>query len=217
MSCEKIKIVLAGRQRLIRNGIRAAIDSHPDMEVVDEVDHHSSTTELVRQLKPDVIIIDGLMPGSTERECAARIIAVIPAKVIILSAIPSIDCANRMFDLGAAGYLLKNCSPAEVPAAIRLVSKGKKYISQQIVQQVYSSRLLTNRNCHLTKLTSREKEVICFITAGHSVKQIASCLGIMSGTVKTFKKRVREKLRINNDIELTKFAIRNGFASLDAE
>ena len=217
MSCEKIKIVLAGRQRLIRNGIRAAVAPHPNMEVVDEVDHHSSTTELVRQLKPDVIIIDGLLPGSTERECATIIIAVGPAKVIILSAISSIDCANRMFDLGAAGYLLKDCDPTEVPAAVQLVTKGELYLSRQITQQGYSARLSAGCRCYTKKLTSREKEVLCFITAGHTVKQIASCMGVLSCTVLTFKKRIRRKLRINNDVDLTKFAIRNGLASLEAE
>jgi len=66
-------------------------------------------------------------------------------------------------------------------------------------------------------LTSREKEVLCFITAGHTVKQIALCMGIVSCTVLTFKKRIRRKLRINNDVDLTKYAIRNGLASLEAE
>jgi len=215
MSCEKIKIVLAGRQQLLKSGIRAAIDPHPDMEVVDEVDHHSSTTDLVRQLKPDVIIIDGLLPNCTKRECAARISMVSFAKVIILSEIPSFDCACRMFDLGAAGYLLKNCDLEEVPAAVQAVYEEKLYISHQIAQQSRMLQLAASQNKQTKKLTPREREVLCLITAGYTIKQIAGCMGIKSVTIMTFKKRIRDKLYVNNDVDLTKFAINNGFASLN--
>ena len=215
MPYKKIKIVVAGGQPLFRQGICAAIVPHPDMEVISIIENSCASVEKFKKLKPDVIIIDGLLPGCAERECAAIIIAVAPAKVIILSAIPSFDCACRMFGLGAAGYLLKNCAPEEVLGAVRLVLEGKNYLSQQIARQGYSMRIPAGQYNHTQKLTPREKEVLSFITAGHTVKQIAGCMGILSSTVITYKKRIRKKLQINNSIDLIKYAVRNGLASFD--
>ena len=215
MPSGKIKIVVTGGQPLFRHGICAAIASHPDMEVISIIENSCASVEKLKKLKPDVIIMDDLWPGCAVRKCATIISAVAPAKVIILSAIPSFDCANHMFDLGAVGYLLKNCVPEEVSTAIQAIYKGKLYISRQIAQQSRMLQLAISQNQHTKKLTPKEREVLCLITAGYTVKHIAAFMGIKAGTVNTFKKRIREKLHINNSFDLAKFAIRNGFTSLD--
>ena len=158
------------------------------------------------------------MPGCPDFECAKRIENSGQAKVIVISTLLNVNYALRLLDLGASGYLLKKCEENEVAIAIRTVFGGDVYISKKLLRNLtnnYTLKSSTGRGCQSEQLTPKESEVFSLITAGHSAKVIARFFNIELCTVMTHKKRIRRKLNLSNDAELTKFAIRNGLASLN--
>ena len=213
-----IKVLIADNHRLLRRGMRSVIDEQIDMEVVGETGGGQAKIKMIKELKQDVVLMDSVLPGCSEHECAKRIANIGQAKVIILSGIPNMECAQRMLCLGAAGYLLKDCEPDEVAAAIRTVCSGDVYLSNKLLRQLpggCSLRRLSRLRSRQEWLSPRESEIVSLIAMGHLSGEIVHTLGIQLTTLRTYRKRIREKLSINSDAELTKYAIRNGLASLD--
>ena len=213
-----ITVLIADSHRLLRRGMRAIIDEQTGMEVVGETDDGRAAGEMIKGLKPDVVLMDGVLPGCSECECAARIADAGRAKVVILSSLPNINCAHRMLELGASGYLLKDCEPDEVASAVRTVCDGQVYLSKRLSRQLPRSCAPGQPGSPVSRakrLSPRESEVVSLIAAGHSTDEIVQSLGIRLTTLRTYRKRIREKLGVHSDVELTKFAIRNGLASLD--
>ena len=209
-----ITVLIADSHHLLRRGMRAMIDEQADMEVIGETSDDKKTIKIIKKLKPDVVLLDCILPGCSEENCAKLIANAKQTKIVMLSNISNINCALRMFKFGASGYLLKNCETVEVAVAIRKVFAGEVYLCKKFLQQLPGKRL----NMIINKpeqLTPKEREVISIITAGHSTKKTAGFLGIESGTVITHKKRISKKLNISNDVELTKYAIRNELTNLD--
>ena len=219
MGNENIKIVLADDHKIMRKGLRALIDSHSGLTVVEEAHNGRIAVELARKLLPDVVIMDVAMPDLNGIEATRRIIAELShTKVIALSMHFDKEFVIAMLKVGALGYLLKDCAVEELICAIRAVMNNKIYLSRTISDIViddYMRSLSKDEVSILSTLTGREREVLQLIAEGKTTKEIASCLHVSINTIDTHRRQVMEKLDMHNIAELTKYAIRKGLTPLE--
>ncbi len=214
-----IRILLADDHKITRQGLRSLLDKQSDMEVVAEAEEGRTTVRLVRELLPDVVIMDVSMPDLNGMEAARQITREFGnVRIVALSMHSDSLFVTEMLKSGASGYLLKDCAFEELARAIRAVVAGKTYLSPSIsgvVVDDYLHRLSKADFSGLDVLTSREREVLQLLAEGKSTKQIALKLHISVKTVETHRRQIMNKLDIHTVAELTKYAIRKGLTSLE--
>jgi len=214
-----IKIILADDHKITRQGLSSLLDKQPDMEVIAEVEDGREAVSKVRELEPDVVIMDVSMPELNGMEATRQIVSDFPkVKVIALSMHSDALYVAEMLKNGASGYLLKDCAFEELSNAIKAVAEGKTYLSPSISSVVvagYLDRLSEGEVSELNVLTDREREVLQLMTEGESTKKIALKLHISVKTVETHRRQIMNKLDIHTVAELTKYAIRKGLTSLE--
>ena len=214
-----IRILLADDHKITRQGLRSLLDKEFDMEVVAEAEQGRTAVRLVRELSPQVVIMDVTMPDLNGVEAARQIVSEFPdVKIIALSMHSDSLFVTEMLRSGASGYLLKDCAFEELARAIRTVVAGKIYLSPSIsgvVVDDYLHRLSKADFSGLDVLTNREREVLQLLAEGKSTKQIALKLHISVKTVETHRRQMMNKLDIHTVAELTKYAIRKGLTSLE--
>ncbi len=214
-----IRILLADDHKITRQGLRSLLDKEFDMEVVAEAEQGRTAVRLVRELSPQVVIMDVTMPDLNGVEAARQIVSEFPdVKIIALSMHSDSLFVTEMLRSGASGYLLKDCAFEELARAIRTVVAGKTYLSPSIsgvVVDDYLHRLSKADFSGLEVLTDREREVLQLLAEGKSTKQIALKLHISVKTVETHRRQIMNKLDIYTVAELTKYAIRKGLTSLE--
>ena len=213
------RILLVDDHKITRQGLRSLLEKENDMQVVAEAEEGRTAVRLVRELMPDLVIMDVSMPDMNGMEATRQIVAEFPAaKGIALSMHSDTLFATEMLKSGASGYLLKDCAFEELARAIRTVMDGKTYLSPSIssvVVEDYLHRLSKTDFSNADVLTNREREVLQPLAEGKSTKQIALKLHISVKTVETHRRQIMEKLDIHSVAELTKYAIRKGFTSLE--
>ncbi len=214
-----IRILLADDHKITRQGLRSLLDKEFDMEVVAEAEQGRTAVRLVRELSPQVVIMDVTMPDLNGVEAARQIVSEFPdVKIIALSMHSDSLFVTEMLRSGASGYLLKDCAFEELARAIRTVVAGKTYLSPSIsgvVVDDYLHRLSKAVLSGSEVLTDREREVLQLLAEGKSTKQIALKLHISVKTVETHRRQMMDKLDIHTVAELTKYAIRKGLTSLE--
>jgi DNA-binding NarL/FixJ family response regulator len=214
-----IKILLADDHKITRQGLRSLLDKEADMQVVAEAEEGRSAVRLVRELLPDMVIMDVTMPDLNGMEAARQIVDAFPdVKIIALSMHSDALFVTEMLRSGASGYLLKDCAFEELVRAIRTVTAGKTYLSPSIsgvVVNDYLHRVSKGDSSDSQVLSNREREVLQLLAEGKTTKQIALMLHISAKTVETHRRQIMDKLDIHSIAELTKYAIRKGFTSLE--
>jgi DNA-binding NarL/FixJ family response regulator len=214
-----IRIILADDHKITRQGLRVLLEKEADMEVVAEAEEGRTAVRLAAEFMPDIVIMDVSMPDMNGVEAARRIVSESPSvRVIALSMHSDTLFVTEMLKSGAAGYLLKDCAFEELARAIRAVIDGKTYLSPSIsgvVVEDYLHRVSKTSVSSGDVLTSREREVLQLLAEGKSTKQIALKLHISIKTVETHRRQIMEKLDIHTVAELTKYAIRKGFTSVE--
>jgi DNA-binding NarL/FixJ family response regulator len=184
------------------------------MEVIAQAKDGYSTVELVKQLYPDVVIMDIGMPDLNGIEATRQITKAFPqTKVVALSMHSGRNFIIEMFKAGASGYLLKDCEFDELVNAVRLVIAGKTYISPSISDTVvenYVRNFPEKKDTAFSILTKREREVLQLLTEGKTTKQIGKRLHISAKTVEVHRLNIMGKLKIDNIAQLTKYAIQEG-------
>jgi len=196
------------------------LDKESDMEVVAEAEQGRQAVRLASELVPDIVIMDVSMPDLNGVEATRRILTENPdVKVIALSMHSDTLFVTEMLKSGASGYLLKDCAFEELARAIRAVIQGKTYLSPSIsgvVIEDYVHRLSKAPVSNFQVLTAREREVLQLLAEGKSTKQMALELHISIKTVETHRRQIMDKLDIHTVAELTKYAIRKGFTTLES-
>jgi len=215
-----VRILLADDHKITREGLRSLIENQPDMQVIAEAEEGRTAVRLAQQLSPDLVIMDVSMPDLNGIEATLQISHRAPkVKVIALSMHSDSLFVTEMLKSGAKGYLLKDCAFQELASAIDAVMTGKTYLSPSIsgvVVDDYLHRLSKAGFSQPDILTAREREVVQLLAEGKSTKQIALKLHISAKTVETHRRQIMDKLDIHSVAELTKYAIRKGFTSLEA-
>jgi len=214
-----IRILLADDHKITRQGLRSLLEKQDDMEVVAEAEEGRTAVRLAREFSPHIVIMDVSMPDLNGVEATRQIVERTPdVKVIALSMHSDSLFVTEMLKSGASGYLLKDCAFEELTLAIRAVVDGKTYLSPSIsgvVVDDYLHRLSKTAYAGPDVLTNREREVLQLLAEGNSTKKIALKLHISVKTVETHRRQIMEKLDIDSVAELTKYAIRKGFTSLE--
>jgi DNA-binding NarL/FixJ family response regulator len=213
-----IRVVIADDHKIFREGIRQLLQSHGEVEVVSEADNGRAAVALVRQLQPEVVIMDVSMNGLNGVEATRQIASAgLATKVLALSMHDDRSFVRRMLQAGADGYLLKDCSLEELVQAVQTVSKGMSYISPKITGVVIEAFKETSAVASEEDipLTPREREVLQLLAEGRSTKQIASDLGVSVKTVESHRRQIMVKLGMHSIAQLTKYAIRHGMTTLD--
>ncbi len=207
-----ISVLLVDDHKLMRTGIKFILDDTADIRVVGEASSGEEALERARVLKPNVILMDVSMPGIGGLEATRKLAMSLPdTHVIVLSAQTAEPFPMRLMEAGAAGYLTKDSAGDEIVTAIRRVLAGERYISAEIARQMALQAVNKNSGgSPFEQLSSREMQVMIMATGGHSVQEISDKLHLSPKTVSTYRSRLFQKLGVNNDVELTRLAMRYG-------
>ncbi len=215
---KKLRIVLADDHTVMRTGLRALLEHHPNLEVVGETENGRQTVELSASLKPDVVVMDVGMPILNGIEATKQIVNQCPATaVVILSMHSDESYVMRALQAGARAYLLKDSAATDLISAIEAVSQGKSFFSPKV------SRILAEDYVRVLKqkgavdtydlLTSREREILQLLAEGKTNKEVATALNISVYTAETHHSHILQKLDLHNSAELVLYAVRKGIIS----
>lgn len=206
---DKINIVLADDHVLVRNGIKAMLESDTELTVVGEASNGVEALETTKSLKPDILVLDIRMPEMTGLEAASKLKEYSPeTKAVILSMHDSEEYVIQALDAGAFGYMLKDTDKVEFIKALKQVYKGNRYFSGS-VSNVLTNRLLTQKSGvrkvevedHYN-LTKKEKEILRMVIDSKQNKQISEALDISVRTIETHRFNIMKKLGVNNAVDM---------------
>jgi len=211
---KRIKVLIVDDHQVVRQGLRTFLELHEDVVVVGEAADGITAVEMVRQLEPDVVLMDLVMPRldgiAATRELRSK---GLPAKVIALTSFTEDDKVFPAIQAGASSYLLKDVSPDELVEAIRAVHRGEARlhpdIAHKLMEQV-AHQASPASAASAEHLTEREREVIRLVAQGRSNAEIAQALIISDKTVKTHISNILSKLNLQDRTQLAIYAIKNG-------
>lgn len=215
-----IKVFLADDHAVVRDGLRLILEAQEDITVVGEAADGHQAIDRVLKAKPDVVIMDIAMPGLNGIEATLQILKSCPSvKVLILSMHSSPEYISRALKAGAFGFLLKESAGKEVVRAVKTIYLGHRYLCQKISEAVINDYIdlqeAAPARSPLTRLSSREREILQLVAEGKTTKEIAGMLYLSTKTIETYRSRLMVKLGINDVPGLVKFAIQHGITSLE--
>lgn len=214
-----IRILLADDHQIMREGLRAILESDQECDVVGEAQNGREVAAMARTLLPDVIIMDVGMPDLNGVEATRQVKASNPeVKIIALSMYSDRRYVLGMLDAGASGYVLKSAAYDELRRAVRAVSQGKDFLSPEITQVVVDAHVRASSRgdqASGTELAPREREIVKLLAEGYTSSEIARLLRISPSTVDTHRRNIWRKLGVHSVAEVTKYAIRERLTSLD--
>lgn len=201
-----IRLIIADDHALIREGLKQIVSTRPNIQVAAEAETGAEALERVRELRPDVVILDITMSGGNGIDTLKQIRKEFPRlPVLILSMHAEREYGLRSIRAGASGYLAKSSAPEELVGAIERLALGRKYISPALAEQMAGDYGGEEQLLH-ERLSPREFEVFGMLIAGRSVTEIANELSLSVKTVSTHRARLLEKLGVRNTAELIRYA-----------
>jgi DNA-binding NarL/FixJ family response regulator len=212
---KKIGVLLVDDHTVVRQGLRALLNSEEDIEVIGEAENGRQAVVQARKTPPDVVVMDVAMPLLNGLEATRQILKFLPStKVLVLTSYGDDECVEQLMQAGAAGYLIKQTAANDLLKAIREVQRGNAFFSPAIAKRLRDQcreAFTTGQPMRkATELTSREAEVLQLIAEGFSNKQIAAELCISIKTVEKHRQQVMNKLNIHDVAGLTRHAISKG-------
>lgn len=207
-----IQVVLVDDHAVLRAGLSRLLDGEPDIEVVGTAADGDQALEVVRRLRPDVVLMDLQMPGTDGVTATRRIVAACDSQVLVLTSFSDADRIVAALDAGAVGYLLKDADPEDVIEGVRAVSRGESPLHPRAARQLLVAR--SSRPSEVD-LTPRETEVLVLVRQGLANKQIARRLGISERTVKAHLTSVFASIGVVDRTQAAVWAERRGLGDDD--
>jgi len=216
---KKIRVLIADDHTLVRDGIRSLLALTADIEIVGEAADGREAIEKVRQLMPDIVLMDLAMPIMGGLEAARRVRKEFPVtKVLVLTQYDDSEYVIPVIEAGARGFVSKMSSSSELASAIQAVYRGESFLSPSaaaaLIDECQQKTTAKGEKDPYQLLTDREREVFKLIAEGHTAREIADMLVVSPKTVDWYKTSLMKKLNIHNRIDLIKFAIRKGIITL---
>ena len=206
-----IRILIADDHTMFRAGLRRLLEQEDNMEIIGEADNGRDAVEMAKRLSPDVILLDISMPDMDGFETARRLAkGTRPYRVLVLTMHDNADYASVLLHIGVRGYLLKGNSPRELVEAVRTVAGGNEYVTPSIKEQLLCRSDTDKTTDPTSVLSEREIQIFLMLAQGKSSKQICQELTLSPSTVGTHKKRIMDKLKVDNMSELVRLALNAG-------
>jgi two-component system, NarL family, response regulator NreC len=206
-----IRVVLVDDHAILRSGLRRVLDAEPDIEVVGEAESADRAVFEALSNKPDVVVMDLMMPGKSGIEGMPAVLQAVPdVKVLVLSMQDDPRYVREAFEVGAAGYVLKEAADTEVVGAIRAVAGGERYVHPALGARLVAAEAEERKRAEADPLSEREREVLRLLALGHTNQEIAKMLYISVRTAETHRAHIMQKLRLSSRAELVRYALENG-------
>jgi two-component system invasion response regulator UvrY len=210
-----INTLLVEDQELVRTGIEALLSTAENINVVGLASTGEEAIDSVKELSPDVVLMDINMPGIGGVEACRRIIQRHPdVKIIALTVHKDGPVPQQLLKLGVPGFISKSSTAGEMVNAIQQVVDGKRYFCTDVANNLAFSSVLDGGSSPFDKLSQRETEVVSLILQGKTIQEMSDMLWISDKTINTYRYRIYEKLKIKNDVALTCLAVK--FEFIDA-
>jgi two-component system, NarL family, invasion response regulator UvrY len=206
-----VKVLIADDHTVVREGVKKIISQSADLQVVAEAGNADELFESIRQREVDVLVLDMSMPGKDGIDVLRRLRNENPElPVLILSVHPEEEFALRVLKAGASGYLTKDSPPEQLLLAIKRVAAGRKFVSSAVAEKLtLSLERDYPRKLH-EKLSDREYQVLRLLGTGKTVSEIAAGMALSVKTVSTYRVRILEKMQLQNNAELMRYAHEHG-------
>ena len=211
-----IRLLIIDDHQLVRSGLRRLLESEEDMTVEDEAGTAYDAVRLARLHKPDVVLLDVVMPGGSGLDAIPEIREAAPdARILTLSMQDDPSYVRQAFASGASGYVLKEAADDELLTAVREVADGGRYVDPQLGARLAAADAAAAAEAAADPLTDREREVLRLLALGHTNQEIAQMLYLSVRTAETHRARIMQKLRLTTRAELVRYAIDHGLLAED--
>ena len=214
-----VSILLADDHQVVRQGLRALLEAEPDFRVVGEAADGLEATRLVELLHPDVAVVDLIMPGLNGMEVTRQITTRVPkTRVVVLSMHANEAYVLEALRNGAAAYVLKDSSAADLVHAVREVVAGRRYLSPPLSKraiETYADKAKSASLDPYDTLTTREREVLHLAAEGYTNAEIGDRLSISPRTAETHRANLMRKLDLRTQTDLVRYALRRGIVPVE--
>jgi len=206
-----ISVLIVDDHPVVRSGLKSLLDAEDDIETVGEAANMQEAVFRTRSLKPNVVLMDVVMPGGSGIEATPAVLKEAPeAKVLVLSMQDDPRYVHEAFAAGASGYLLKEAADEEVVSAVREVAAGGSYVHPTLGAKLVAAEAEERARADSDPLTEREREVLRLLALGHTNQEIAKTLFLSVRTVETHRAHIMQKLRLSTRAELVRYAMEQG-------
>jgi two-component system response regulator NreC len=206
-----IKVVLIDDHAVVRSGLRLLLEKEDDIEVAGEAGNAKDAIFRARALKPDVILLDVVMPGESGIDVLPKLLTESPeTKVLVLSMQDDPSYVREAFAAGASGYVLKEAADEEVVSAVREIAEGGSYVHPALGARMVAAEAQERAAAEADPLSDREREVLRLLALGHTNQEIAEQLYISVRTAESHRAHIMRKLRLSTRAELVRYALSHG-------
>ena len=210
---QEINVILIDDHAVVREGYRRLLERDPDIKVLAEGETADEGYRLVCDNQPDVVVMDITLPGMSGIEVTRRILNKVPEqKILIFSMHEDMVFVNRAFQAGAKGYVTKSAAPEVLIEAVRQVSEGKLYLSNEMAQSI-ASQTISDTGKDIDLLSGREFEIFHLLVQGKTLNEISEALHISYKTVANYQSNIRQKLGATTAAQIVRIAIDHGVIS----
>jgi two-component system response regulator NreC len=208
---DPIRVLIVDDHAVVRSGIRLLLAQEPDIDPIGEAGTGREAIFQARALKPDLILMDVVMPDQTGLDVLPTLLHEQPeTKVLLLSMQDDPRYVREAFAAGASGYVLKEAADTELVAAVREVARGGRYVNPELGARLVAAEAAAERRAEEDPLSDREREVLRLLALGHTNQEIATELFISVRTAETHRAHIMQKLRLESRAELVRYALAQG-------
>ena len=206
-----ITVVIVDDHALVREGLQSFLELFAEIQIIGEADNGEEAISIVQEKKPDIVLMDLVMPGMDGLEAIRQICALeLPTKIIVLTSFSDDDRIFAAIKAGASGYLLKDITPLDLLTAIRNVRLGNAQLHPKVAKKLMGEFVERSEGFDIKNFTKREMEVLKLLGRGLTNHQIASHLNLSEKTIKTYVSAILNKLQMSDRTQVAIYAIKKG-------